>query len=70
MVFRECVGELYGICAIPFVGTDMAYLCILGVTAEFRRQGIGKRLMQAAMNHVGDHNVYLHCLPDQAQFFR
>ncbi|XP_077512268.1 uncharacterized protein LOC144123290 [Amblyomma americanum] len=63
-------GELYGVCAVPFVGTDMAYLALLGVTARWRRRGIGKRLLDAAMDHVGTHNIYLHCLPAQVPLFR
>ncbi|XP_050043531.1 uncharacterized protein [Dermacentor andersoni] len=63
-------GELYGVCAVPFVGTDMAYLALLGVVAKWRRQGIGKRLLDEALRHVGSQNMYLHCLPSQVRLFR
>ncbi|CAN7996898.1 unnamed protein product [Ixodes hexagonus] len=61
---------LYGACAVPFVGTDIAYLCLLGVTAQYRKRGIGTKLMESAMQHVGTHNVFLHCTPEQVHFFR
>lgn len=63
-------GELYGVCAIPFVGTDVAQLVLLGVVAKCRRQGMGKKLLKTSMEHVGTHNLYLHCLPAQVQMFR
>lgn len=63
-------GELYGVCAIPFVGTDVAKLALLGVVAKCRRQGMGKKLINTAMEHVGTHNLYLHCLPAQMQMFK
>ncbi|KAH6939706.1 hypothetical protein HPB50_020942 [Hyalomma asiaticum] len=58
-------GELYGVCAVPFVGLDMAYLALLGVAAKWRRRGIGKRLLDESLRHVGTQNIYLHCLPSQ-----
>ncbi|XP_065285948.1 uncharacterized protein [Dermacentor albipictus] len=63
-------GELYGVCAVPFVGTDMAYLALLGVVAKWRRRGIGKRLLDESLRHVGSQNIYLHCLPSQVRLFR
>ncbi|KAH7965310.1 hypothetical protein HPB49_006051 [Dermacentor silvarum] len=63
-------GELYGVCAVPFIGVDMAYLALLGVVAKWRRRGIGKRLLDESLRHVGSQNVYLHCLPSQVRLFR
>lgn len=63
-------GELYGVCAVPFVGTDMAYLALLGVVAKWRRRGIGKRLLDDSLQHVGSQNMFLHCLPTQVRLFR
>ncbi|KAG0423693.1 hypothetical protein HPB47_000538, partial [Ixodes persulcatus] len=63
-------GELYGACAVPFVGTDIAYLCLMGVAAPYRRRGIATKLMETAMQHVGTHNIYTHCIPEQVHFFR
>lgn len=63
-------GELYGVCAIPFVGTDLAQLALLGVVAKCRRQGMGRKLLKTAMEHVGTHNLYLHCLPAQVAMFK
>ncbi|KAL3214052.1 hypothetical protein MRX96_035027 [Rhipicephalus microplus] len=63
-------GELYGVCAVPFVGVDMAYLALLGVVAKWRRRGIGKRLLEESLRHVGTQNMFLHCLPTQVRLFR
>ncbi|XP_077554573.1 uncharacterized protein LOC144169347 [Haemaphysalis longicornis] len=63
-------GELYGVCAIPFVGTDLAQLALLGVVNKCRHQGMGKELLKIALDHVGTHNLYLHCLPAQVPMFK
>ncbi|CAN8021433.1 unnamed protein product, partial [Ixodes persulcatus] len=69
-VFDNDMSRLYGACAVPFVGTDIAYLCLMGVAAPYRRRGIATKLMETAMQHVGTHNIYTHCIPEQVHFFR
>ncbi|KAL3245472.1 hypothetical protein MRX96_046924 [Rhipicephalus microplus] len=48
----------------------MAYLALLGVVAKWRRRGIGKRLLEESLRHVGTQNMFLHCLPTQVRLFR
>ncbi|XP_064454826.1 uncharacterized protein LOC135366107 [Ornithodoros turicata] len=63
-------GELFGACVAPVVGTDTHYLSMIAVLPQYRKCGIGKKLMESTMVYAEKRNVYLFCPPNQVPFYR
>lgn len=58
-----------GSCCSPFVGEGMAKLCFHGLLPQYRRQGLGTLLADKAMEHVGDANAYILCIPEHEHIY-
>jgi len=64
-------GRLAACCGLSVIWEDLAEICSLVVEASFRRQGLGKRIVQECLGEAGSLGVQrVFALTYQEEFFK
>lgn len=63
-------GEILGMCAGVFVDPSVAFIGLYAVRPEYQGLGIGIKIWQEIMDHIGDRNAGLYAVPEHLHTYR
>ncbi|GIY76146.1 n-acetyltransferase domain-containing protein [Caerostris darwini] len=63
-------GEVIGVCSAVIHNPNFVFVGIYAVLEKYRGYGIGKKVWDACMEHIGSRNAALNAVPDKLVLYR
>lgn len=63
-------GEVLAVCSAILHNKDLAFVGIYSVLKKFRGLGIGYKVWNACMDHIGERNAALNAVPGKLELYR